>query len=109
MMNRRVKIGLAICFVLAVAVVLRLALGGGKPVRPRPAPPKTLLMRCADTGRITEIPFEQAQKIADGMTYVELSTDPTFMEQFTSACFFPHTNIEEFPSVHKVLKNDGAP
>lgn len=37
--------------------------------------------------------------IADGMTYFELSTDPTFMEQFTSACFFPHTSIEEFPSV----------
>jgi hypothetical protein len=33
------------------------------------------------------------------MTYFELSTDAGFMEEFTSACFFPHTNIEEFPSV----------
>jgi uncharacterized 2Fe-2S/4Fe-4S cluster protein (DUF4445 family) len=43
--------------------------------------------------------YLEAQKIADGMTYFELSTDPTFMGEFTSACFFPHTNIEEFPSV----------
>jgi hypothetical protein len=28
-----------------------------------------------------------------------LSTDPAFMEQFVSACFFPHTNVELFPSV----------
>ena len=43
--------------------------------------------------------YVEARRIADSMTYVELSTDPTFMEEFTSACFFPHTNIEEFPSV----------
>jgi hypothetical protein len=33
------------------------------------------------------------------MTYFELSTAPSFMEEFSSACFFPHTNIEEFHSV----------
>ncbi|MBI5722609.1 MAG: DUF4445 domain-containing protein [Planctomycetes bacterium] len=38
-------------------------------------------------------------RIAAGATYFELSTAPTFMEQFTSACFFPHTNVELFPSV----------
>ena len=43
--------------------------------------------------------YIEAGQIADGMTYFELSTDPTFMEEFSSACFFPHTNIEEFPSV----------
>jgi len=43
--------------------------------------------------------YIEARQIADSMTYFELSTDPTFMEEFTSACFFPHTNIEEFPSV----------
>jgi len=43
--------------------------------------------------------YEQARKIADGITYFDLSTDPTFMEEFTSACFLPHTNIEEFPTV----------
>jgi len=47
--------------------------------------------------------WREAQKVADGMTYFELSTDPTFMGEFTSACFFPHTNIEEFPSVMSTL------
>ena len=37
--------------------------------------------------------------VADRTTYFELSTDPTFMDQFVAACFFPHTNIELFPNV----------
>ena len=37
--------------------------------------------------------------IAAKMTYFELSTHPAFMDQFVSACFLPHTNAEEFPSV----------
>ena len=43
--------------------------------------------------------FLESAEIADNMTYFELSTAPTFMQEFTSACFFPHTHIEEFPSV----------
>jgi len=43
--------------------------------------------------------YYHAREIAGKMTYFELSTDPKFMEEFTSACFFPHTHIEEFPSV----------
>lgn len=43
--------------------------------------------------------YIESQQIANAMTYFELSTDPTFMEAFQSACFFPHTNIEAFPSV----------
>ncbi len=38
-------------------------------------------------------------EIARKTTYFELSTDPTFMDQFVSACFFPHTDVELFPSV----------
>ncbi len=51
--------------------------------------------------------YLEAGQIADGMTYFELSTDPTFMEEFTAACFFPHTNIEEFPSVLSALSQGG--
>ena len=47
--------------------------------------------------------YDEAQRVANAMTYYELSTDPTFMEAFTSACFFPHTNIQEFPSVMAVM------
>jgi len=38
-------------------------------------------------------------EIASKMTYLELSADNTFYDQFTSALFLPHTNIDKFPSV----------
>lgn len=40
---------------------------------------------------------------ASKMTYLELSADNTFYDQFTSAMFLPHTDIERFPSVTQVL------
>ena len=43
--------------------------------------------------------YEEIFDVASRTTYFELSTDPTFMDQFVSACFFPHTNIELFPTV----------
>ncbi len=43
--------------------------------------------------------YAEVRQIAGGMTYFELSTDRTFMDQFSSACFLPHTDIEEFPTV----------
>ena len=61
---------------------------------------------CVTGARMAALSREQyieAGAIAEDMTYFELSTDPTFMEEFTSACFFPHTDIEEFPSVMAVL------
>ena len=33
------------------------------------------------------------------MTYIDLSTDPRFMNEYTSTLFLPHTDIEKFPSV----------
>ncbi|WP_122639286.1 corrinoid activation/regeneration protein AcsV [Romboutsia sp. Marseille-P6047] len=44
------------------------------------------------------------EEIASQMTYVELSVYPGYMDEFVSACFLPHTNIEEFPSVKELLK-----
>ncbi len=43
--------------------------------------------------------YEEIVRTAGRTTYFELSTDPGFMEEFVSACFFPHTNIELFPRV----------
>jgi uncharacterized 2Fe-2S/4Fe-4S cluster protein (DUF4445 family) len=40
---------------------------------------------------------------ASKMTYLELSADNTFYDQFTSALFLPHTDIERFPSVAVLL------
>ncbi len=43
--------------------------------------------------------YDEIFRIAEMTTYFELSTEPSFMDQFVSACFFPHTNVELFPSV----------
>lgn len=43
------------------------------------------------------------EEIASQMTYVELSVYPGYMDEFVSACFLPHTNIENFPTVKDLL------
>lgn len=45
-------------------------------------------------------------EIARKMTYLELSADNRFMEQFISALFLPHTDVTAFPSVVRLLKED---
>ncbi|AIS53124.1 2Fe-2S ferredoxin [Thermoanaerobacter kivui] len=51
--------------------------------------------------------YEQARdkvkEIADAMTYVELSVYPSYMDEFISACFLPHTDMNLFPSVMSLL------
>jgi uncharacterized 2Fe-2S/4Fe-4S cluster protein (DUF4445 family) len=47
--------------------------------------------------------YARAARLARAVTYFELSTEAAFMPEFTSACFFPHTHIEEFPSVASAL------
>jgi hypothetical protein len=37
------------------------------------------------------------------MTYLELSADNTFMDEYTSALFLPHTDLTGFPSVRAAL------
>jgi uncharacterized 2Fe-2S/4Fe-4S cluster protein (DUF4445 family) len=43
--------------------------------------------------------FAQAKAISRNMTNVELSEDPSYMDNFMAALFFPHTISELFPSV----------
>ena len=44
--------------------------------------------------------FRQRQlDIARRMTNVELSTDLTYMDEYTGALFLPHTDLSQFPSV----------
>lgn len=40
-----------------------------------------------------------AAEIAKKITYCELSTHPGYMDEYMAALFFPHTDIERFPSV----------
>jgi len=45
----------------------------------------------------------EAEEIAKKMTYVELSVSRSFMDEYVSGLFIPHTNINDFPTV-KALK-----
>ncbi|MBI5118258.1 DUF4445 domain-containing protein [Candidatus Poribacteria bacterium] len=41
----------------------------------------------------------ELENIAQKMTYIDLSSNLKFMEEYSSAMFLPHTNLELFPSV----------
>jgi len=43
--------------------------------------------------------LERSREIARSMMNVELSEDPSYMDNFMAALFFPHTRSELFPSV----------
>jgi uncharacterized 2Fe-2S/4Fe-4S cluster protein (DUF4445 family) len=47
---------------------------------------------------------EEAEEIARKMTYLELSVSRSFMDEYISGLFIPHTNIDAFPSVKKLIK-----
>ena len=55
------------------------------------------------TGAYTMILSTQAERktyeVAQNMTYLELSTVPTYMDEFVASCFLPHTDSDIFPSV----------
>ena len=39
---------------------------------------------------------EKTREIAQGLTYLELSTQPGYMDEFVAACFLPHTDSSLF-------------
>jgi uncharacterized 2Fe-2S/4Fe-4S cluster protein (DUF4445 family) len=43
------------------------------------------------------------QEIAKKMTYIELNTEPSYMNEFTGSLFLPHTDLNLFPSVSRIL------
>ena len=45
----------------------------------------------------------EAEDIAKKMTYIELSVSHSFMSEYISGLFIPHTNIDSFPSVKKLM------
>jgi uncharacterized 2Fe-2S/4Fe-4S cluster protein (DUF4445 family) len=47
---------------------------------------------------------QEVVDIASKMTYLELSADNTFMDEFTKALFLPHTDLASFPSVVRLLE-----
>jgi len=51
--------------------------------------------------------YEKAEAIAKKMTYLDLSTNPEFMNNYSASLFLPHTDIERFQSVKKILSKIG--
>ena len=45
-----------------------------------------------------------ANEIAAKMTYLELSADNSFMNEYTSSLFLPHTDTSNFPSVESLME-----
>jgi uncharacterized 2Fe-2S/4Fe-4S cluster protein (DUF4445 family) len=47
----------------------------------------------------------RANTLARQMTYLELSVDPKFYDEFVAALFLPHTDMDLYPSVKRVMGN----
>lgn len=43
--------------------------------------------------------YDEVKNICRMMTYIDLSSENTYMEEYTKALFFPHTELERFKSV----------
>ena len=46
---------------------------------------------------------KELSKIAKGVTYIDLSSEPHYMDMYTAALFLPHTDIDLFPTVKTIL------
>ncbi len=42
---------------------------------------------------------QKVHEVAHNMTYLELSNEPTYMDEFVACCFIPHTDAGLFPSL----------
>ncbi len=50
---------------------------------------------------------EIQDRLASRMTYINLSNDPGYMDQYTAALFLPHTDRARFPSVVSGMRRSG--
>jgi uncharacterized 2Fe-2S/4Fe-4S cluster protein (DUF4445 family) len=46
---------------------------------------------------------EEAEKIRDKITYIEMNAQGDFMKKLTGALFIPHTDLSRFPGVKKII------
>jgi uncharacterized 2Fe-2S/4Fe-4S cluster protein (DUF4445 family) len=49
---------------------------------------------------------QKVTELARNMTYMDMSSNPLYMDEFVSACFIPHTNMRYFPSVREEIVHD---
>ncbi len=48
---------------------------------------------------LSETALDRIESVARMMTYIDLMANPMYMDEFVSANFIPHTDVERFPSV----------
>ena len=53
----------------------------------------------AKTVLLSREAMRTAEEIAKNMTYFDLMSHPTYMDEFVKANFLPHTDLTLFPSV----------
>ena len=62
----------------------------------------------ARAGALSQKALEEMDRIANMMTHFELSAHPGYMDYYVSALFLPHTNLDLFPSVKKILEENAS-
>jgi uncharacterized 2Fe-2S/4Fe-4S cluster protein (DUF4445 family) len=55
---------------------------------------------------ISDSALRKVKDLARNMTYMDMSSNPYYMDEFVSACFIPHTNIRYFPTVREEIVRD---
>ena len=53
----------------------------------------------AKVALLSRAALDEIEKIAQMMTYIDLSSNNQFMDEYSSALFLPHTDLAQFPSV----------
>jgi uncharacterized 2Fe-2S/4Fe-4S cluster protein (DUF4445 family) len=48
---------------------------------------------------LSEEAYSKMSEIRKAITYIDLGTEPGYMDEYIAALFFPHTDIARFPSV----------
>ncbi len=60
----------------------------------------------ARLGALSQKALKEMEHISQMMTHFELSAHPGYMDYYVSALFLPHTNIDLFPSVKRLLRDN---
>jgi len=55
---------------------------------------------------ISDSALRKVRDLARNMTYMDMSSNPFYMDEFVSACFIPHTDIRYFPTVREEIARD---
>lgn len=53
----------------------------------------------ARTALLSRAAWQRAQEIASSITCLELTVEPRYIDEYTTALFLPHTDLSLFPSV----------